>query len=161
MEKLKVLFLCEHNSARSQMAEGLLRHLFGDTYEVFSAGMRPTPVHPLAIQVMAELGIDISHQTSKHLAVFRHRPIDMVVSVCQLQPTLTCSLCASPMVKGRPAIVAERLPRAKHYLHHGFKDPSGADGNDEDRLRAFRRVRDDIQQWLRAKFADPKAVGLA
>lgn len=161
MEKLKVLFLCEHNSARSQMAEGLLRHLFGDTYEVFSAGMRPRPVHPLAIQVMAELGIDIAHQTSKHLAAFRSRPIDLVVSVCQLGPTLTCSLCASPLVQGRPAIIATRLPRAKQYRHHGFKDPSTVGGSDEDRIRAFRRVRDDIRQWLLITFADPKTLKLA
>ncbi|MCJ7425026.1 arsenate reductase ArsC, partial [Candidatus Bathyarchaeota archaeon] len=83
MNKMKVLFLCEHNSARSQMAEGLLRHLYGEKYEVFSAGSNPTRVHPLTIKVMAEIGIDISKQTSKSIEEFRNKEIDLVVSVCR------------------------------------------------------------------------------
>jgi arsenate reductase len=142
------------------MAEGLLRHLFGDKYEVFSAGASPTQVNPLAIRVMAEIGIDISKQTSKSIEEFRHKQIDLVVSVCQSRSQLACSLCSSPIVKGRPEIVITTLPGAKHYLHHGFSDPSEADGSDEERATAFRRTRDDIKNWLTESFADPKTVGL-
>ena len=87
---MKVLFLCEHNSARSQMAEGLLRHLYGEKYEVFSAGSNPTQVNPFAIKVMAEIGIDISKQYSKSIEEFRNKEIDLVVSVCRSSPKLMC-----------------------------------------------------------------------
>ena len=100
MNKMKVLFLCEHNSARSQMAEGLLRHLYGEKYEVFSAGSNPTQVNPFAIKVMAEIGIDISKQYSKNIEEFRNKSIDVVVSVCQSSAKLMCSLCSSPIVMG-------------------------------------------------------------
>ena len=83
MTKTKILFLCTHNSARSQIAEGLLRSLYGDRYEVFSAGTNPTLVNPLAIKVMAEDGIDISRQYSKNLDVYKDADIDLVVSVCR------------------------------------------------------------------------------
>ena len=91
MNKMRVLFLCEHNSARSQMAEGLLRHLYGEKYEVFSAGSNPTQVNPFAIKVMAEIGIDISKQTSKSIEEFRNKEIDLVVSVCRSSAKLMCS----------------------------------------------------------------------
>jgi len=158
MYKMKVLFLCEHNSARSQMAEGLLRNLYGDNYEVFSAGSNPTKVHPLAIKVMAEIGIDISKQVSKSIEEFRNKKIDLVVSVCRSSAKLTCSLCSSPIVMGRPEIITTSIPGAKHYLHHGFNDPSEVDGSDEEKTMAFRRTRDDIKQWIIDKFADPKTV---
>ena len=159
MNKMKVLFLCEHNSARSQMAEGLLRHLYGEKYEVFSAGSNPAKVHPLAIKVMAEIGIDTSKQTSKSLEEFRNKEIDLVVSVCRSSARLTCSLCSSPIVMGRPEIINTTIPRAKHYLHHGFNDPSEADGSDEEKTIAFQRIRDDIKQWIIDNFADRKTVG--
>ena len=127
MNKLKVLFLCEHNSARSQMAEGLLRYLYGEKYEVFSAGLNPTKVNPFAIKVMAEIGIDISKQTSKSIEEFRNKEIDLVVSVCRSSAKLMCSLCSSPIVMGRPEIINMTIPGAKHYLHHGFNDPSEVD----------------------------------
>ena len=154
MNKMKVLFLCEHNSARSQMAEGLLRHLYGEKYEVFSAGSNPTLVNPFAIKVMAEIGIDISKQTSKSIEEFRNKEIDLVVSVCRSSAKLMCSLCSSPIVMGRPEIIGETLPRAKHYLHHGFADPSEVVGSDEQKTMVFRRTRDDIKKWILESFAD-------
>ena len=159
MNKMKVLFLCEHNSARSQMAEGLLRHLFGDKYEVFSAGSNPTQVNPFAIKVMAEIGIDISKQYSKSIEEFGNKEIDLLVSVCRSSAKLLCSLCSSPIVMGRPEIINTTIPGAKQYLHHGFDDPSEVEGSDEEKLNAFRRTRDDIKQWVIDNFADRKTVG--
>ena len=158
MNKMKVLFLCEHNSARSQMAEGLLRYLYGEKYEVFSAGSKPTKVNPLAIKVMAEIGIDISKQYSKSIEEFRNKEIDLVVSVCQSSAKLMCSLCSSPIVMGRPEIINTTIPGAKHYLRHGFNDPSEVDGSDEEKAMAFRRTRDDIKQWMIDNFAEPQTV---
>ena len=155
---MKVLFLCEHNSARSQMVEGLLRHLYGKEYEVFSAGSSPTQVNPLAIKVMAEIGIDISKQTSKSIEEFRNREIDLVISVCQSTAKLTCSLCSSPIVMGRPEIIDTTTPGAKRYLHHGFHDPSEVDGSEEEKTMAFRHTRDDIKKWIIDNFADPNTV---
>jgi arsenate reductase len=158
MNKMKVLFLCEHNSARSQMAEGMLRHLYGEKYEAFSAGSNPTQVNPLAIKVMAEIGIDISRQTSKSIEEFRNKEIDLVVSVCRSSAKLMCSLCSSPIVMGRPEIINTTIPGAKHYLHHGFNDPSEVDGSDEEKTMVFRHTRDDIKQWIIDVFADPETV---
>jgi len=158
MKKIKVLFLCEYNSARSQMAEGLLRHLYGEKYEVFSAGANPTHVNPFATKVMADIGIDISKQTSKSIEEFRNKEIDLVVSVCRSSAKLMCSLCSSPIVMGRPEIINTTIPRAKHYLHHGFNDPSEVIGSDEEKTMAFRRTRDDIKQWIIDNFADPKTI---
>jgi arsenate reductase len=135
MDKMKVLFLCTHNSARSQMAEGLLRHLYDDRYEVFSAGATPTLVNPFAIKAMAEIGIDISKQRSKSIEEFRNRPIDLVVSVCKISAKVVCVFCSSPLIGGRPEIINETLPDAKRYLVHPFDDP-------------FRRTRDDIKKWI-------------
>ena len=160
MDKMKVLFLCEHNSARSQMAEGLLRHLYGEKYEVFSAGASPTQVNPFAVKVMAEIGIDISKQYSKSIEEFRNKEIDLVVSVCRSSPKLLCSLCSSPIVLGKPEIINTTIPGAKRYLRHGFNDPSEADGSDEEKTETFRRTRDDIKQWIISNFADPKTTNL-
>ena len=140
------------------MAEGLLKHLYDEKYEVFSAGANPTQVNPFAIKVMAEIGIDISTQTSKSIEEFRNKEIDLVVSVCQSSPKLMCSLCSSPMIMGRPEIINTTIPGAKHYLHHGFEDPSDVEGNDEEKLNAFRRIRDKIKRWMIDSFADPEAV---
>src|SRR4030043_2487316 len=96
MSKVKVLFLCTHNSARSQIAEGLLRHIYGDKYEVYSAGATPTRVNPLAVKVMAEIGIDISGQVSKSIEEFKGRDIDFVVTVCKSTPRLSCPFCSTP-----------------------------------------------------------------
>jgi arsenate reductase (thioredoxin) len=156
MSKIKVLFLCTHNSARSQMAEGLLRHIYGEKYEVFSAGITPTKVNPFAIKVMAEIGIDISKQYSKSIKEFRGKDIDLVVSVCKSSAKLTCPLCSSPMVFDRPLIISKTLPGAKRYLQNPFDDPSEVEGSDEEKLGAFRRARDDIKKWILEYFANLK-----
>jgi arsenate reductase len=153
MSRVKVLFLCNHNSARSQMAEGLLRYLHGDKYEVFSAGASPTQVNPLAIRVMAEIGVDISGHRSKSVEEFRGKDIDLVVSVCESSVKVVCPFCSSPMVGDRPEIIGETLPGAKRYLHRPFGDPSEVEGSDEEKLAAFRRTRDDIRKWIIDYFA--------
>ena len=153
MDKIKVLFLCTHNSARSQMAEGLLRHSYGEKYEVFSAGSSPTQVHPFAIKVMGEIGIDISKQTSKSIEEFRNKDIDLVASVCRSSAKVICPFCSSPIIGGRPEIIKTTLQGAKQYIHHGFSDPSEVDESDEERLAAFRRTRDDIKKWILNYFA--------
>src|ERR671914_2922931 len=127
MEKTRVLFLCTHNSARSQMAEGLLRHLAGDRFEVMSAGTEATSVKPEAITAMAELGVDISGQESKTLDRYLDEPFDHVVTVCD-DANEACPV----------------FPGAKSRLHWSFRDPSQATGSDEERLGVFRGVRDEI-----------------
>lgn len=140
------------------MAEGLLRHLYGEKYEVYSAGSTPKQVSPFAVRVMAEIGIDISKQYSKSIEEFRDKEIDLVVSVCQSSAGLTCPLCASPIVMGRPEIINTTLPGAKHYLHQGFNDPSETKVSDEEKTNAFRRIRDEIKHWIIDNFADPETV---
>jgi arsenate reductase len=142
------------------MAEGLLKHQYGDNYEVFSAGSNPTQINPLAVKAMAEIGIDISKQVSKSIGEFRNEEIDLVVSVCRSSAKLTCSLCSSPMIMGRPEIVNSTIPGAKHYLHHGFNDPSEVDGSDDEKIAAFRRTRDAIRKWILDSFADLKMEDL-
>ena len=127
MRKNRILFLCTHNSARSQMAEGLLRHLAGDRFEVYSAGTEATFVRPEAVSVMAELGVDISGQASETLDRYLHEPFDHVVTVCD-DANEACPV----------------FPGAKNRLHWSFRDPSRATGGDEERLGAFREVRDEI-----------------
>ena len=157
MNKVRVLFLCMHNSARSQIAEGLLRHYYGAKYEVFSAGATPTSVNPFAVKVMAEIGIDISKQHSKSIEEFRGKDIDLVVSVCTSSARVTCPFCSSPLLRGRPEIIDETLPGAKRYLHYPFSDPSEVDGSDEGKLAAFQRTRDEIKKWILEYFANLKA----
>ena len=155
-EKRRVLFLCTHNSARSQMAEGLLRHFYDEKYEVFSAGATPTRVNPLAIKVMGEIGIDISKQSSKSIEEFRGKDIDLVVTVCISTPRLSCPFCSSPTTGGRPEIIRETLPRAKDFLQHGFSDPSEVEGSEKEKIEAFRRIRDEIKMWILDYFTDLK-----
>jgi arsenate reductase (thioredoxin) len=133
----KVLFLCTHNSARSQMAEGLLRHLAGDRFEVMSAGTEATSVRPEATRAMAELGVDISGQESKTLERYLGETFDYVVTVCD-DANETCPV----------------FPGAKNRLHWSFRDPSRAEGSEEERLGVFRTVRDDIQDRIRKEFLD-------
>ena len=156
MNKIRILFLCTHNSARSQMAEGLLRHLYGEKYKVFSAGTNPTRVHPLAIKVMTEIGIDISAQYSKNLEEFGNVDIDLAVTVCQSSAKTICLLCSSSTFMGRPAIINAKLHKTKHYLLHGFSDPSEVEGTEDEKLAAFRRTRDEIKKWIIEEFADLK-----
>lgn len=128
MSKIRVLFLCTHNSARSQMAEGLLRHLAGGRFEAHSAGTEATSVRPLAARAMAEIGSDISDQESKTLQRYLGEPFDYVVTVCDAANE------ACPI-----------FPGAKHRLHWSFPDPSGVTGTEEERLEVFRAVRDEIR----------------
>lgn len=158
MDKTKVLFLCTHNSARSQMAEGLLRHIYGYRYEVFSAGATPTRVNPFAVKAMGEIGIDISKHRSKSIEEFRGKDIDLVVSVCESSVKVICPFCSSPIVGDRPEIIGKTLPGAKRYLHQPFSDPSEVEGSDEEKLAAFRRTRDDIRKWILDYFADANKV---
>ncbi len=101
---------------------------------------------------MAEVGIDISNQYSKSMDVFRGKDLDLVVSVCKSSVKLTCALCASPMIDDKPRIVNETLPEAKHYLHHPFDDPSEVDGTEGGKLEAFRRIRDEMKDWILSYF---------
>jgi arsenate reductase (thioredoxin) len=127
----RVLFICTHNSARSQMAEGLLRHLGGDRFEAFSAGTEATLVRPLAIKAMAELGIDISGQQSKTLDRYVNEPFDDVITVCDTAAE------ACPI-----------FPGAVHRQHWSFEDPSKATGSEEEQLEIYRRVRDQIRSHI-------------
>jgi arsenate reductase len=128
MSKQRILFLCTHNSARSQMAEGLLRALGGDRFEAFSAGTEATRVRPLAIRAMTELGIDISGQESKTLDRYLDQPFDKVITVCD-QANEAC-----PVFFG-----------AKQRLHWSFPDPSKASGTEAEQLAVYRSVRDAIR----------------
>lgn len=127
----KVLFLCTHNSARSQMAEGFMRHLGGNTHEVFSAGTEKTFVRPQAIRVMAEIGIDISQQESKTLGQYLQDGFDEVITVCD-DANEACPV----------------FPNAKNRRHWSFPDPSKAQGSEEERLQVYRAVRDAIRQKI-------------
>jgi arsenate reductase len=129
MSRQRVLFLCTHNSARSQMAEGFLRALAGDRFEVESAGTEETRVNPLAVRAMAEVGIDLSGHASKTLDRFLGEPWEWVITVCD-SANERCPV----------------FPRGGRRLHWSFDDPSGATGSDEERLAVFRRVRDEIQR---------------
>ena len=136
------------------MAEGLLRHFYGEKYEVFSAGATPTQVNPFAVMVMAEIGIDISKQTSKSIEEFRDNDIDLVISVCSSSAKVVCPFCSSPLTRGRPEIINETLSRAKRYLHNPFDDPSEVEGSKDEKVAAFRRARDDIKKWILDYFAE-------
>ena len=128
MSKTRVLFVCTHNSARSQMAEAFLRELGGDEFDVQSAGTRSTVVHPFSIQAMAEVGIDISLHDSKSVDRFLGQTFDLVITVCD-DAAETC-----PVFPGNA--------KRKHW---SFPDPSAATGDDEQRFSAFVRVRDEIR----------------
>jgi len=134
-ERKKVLFLCTHNSARSQMAEGILRSIHGDEYEAFSAGTEPSRVNPYAVRAMAEIGIDISEHVSKHIEKFDGHNFDTVVTVCD-----------------NAKEVCPTFPGANKYLHKGFTDPSKFRGKDEEILAGFRKVRDEIKGWIEEEF---------
>ncbi len=133
MDKKKVLFICTQNSARSQMAEGLLRSLYGDRYEVFSAGTNPFRVNPFAIEAMKKAGIDISSHRSKSIDEFVEMDIDYAVTVCDSAKE-NCPY----------------FPSARVLLHKGFTDPAVTNGNDAEKLAVFEKVRDEIKTWIEA-----------
>ncbi len=129
MTKPTVLILCTGNSCRSHLAEGILRHMAGDLFEVHSAGSNPAGyVHPVAIQVMKEIGIDISGHSSKHMNEFLGRKIDTVITVC-----------------GKADQACPMFPGQVNRYHWGFDDPAHAQGTEEEILNVFRRVRDQIK----------------
>lgn len=129
----RVIFVCTHNSARSQMAEGMLRAWGGDRFEVFSAGTEATRVRPEAITVMAEIGIDIGDQASKTLEPFLGESFSWLVTVCD-QAREACPT----------------LPGVRNQAHWSIEDPSGVQGDEETRLQAFRAARDDLRHRVRA-----------
>ena len=134
MRKTKVLFLCTGNSCRSQMAEGFARQLKGDVIEAFSAGVAPKGLNPLAVRAMAEVGIDISQQRSRHIDQFKDVPLDVVVTVCG-HAHETC-----PVFPGRTKVV-----------HVGFDDPPvlARDAkSDDEAMVHYRRVRDEIREFV-------------
>jgi len=135
-EPIRVLFVCTHNSARSQMAEGWLRQLAGDRYEVHSAGTEATRVRPLAVRAMAEAGVDIAGHASKTLDRYLGEPWDYVVTVCD-DANEACPL----------------FPGGKQRLHWSFPDPSRATGTEEEQLAVYRRVRDAVLARVQALIA--------
>jgi arsenate reductase (thioredoxin) len=135
MPKQRVLILCTGNSARSQMAEGLLRHDAGDRFDVFSAGTKPTEVRPEAITVMQELGIDISGHRSKSVHDFAGQDFDYVVTVCD-NAKASCPV----------------FPAGTRQIHWSFDDPAAVVGSRDERLAEFRRVRGQLRERLRELF---------
>jgi len=141
--KPKVLFLCTGNSARSQMAEGYLRHVAGDRFEAISAGIEPKGLNPLAVTAMREIGIDISQHRSKDVATLLGQHIPYVITVCD-NARERCPI----------------FPRTWKFLHWSLEDPSQARGTPEERLAVFRRIRDQLiglidEQLVKAEAAKP------
>jgi arsenate reductase len=132
-DKKRVLILCTGNSARSQMAEGLLRHDAGERFTVESAGTKPGIVRPEAITVMKEAGIDITSHRSKHVDEFVGKSFDYVLTVCDNAKE------SSPVFFGKAV-----------RLHHSFNDPAAVEGTEETRLSAFRKVRDELRGYLKS-----------
>lgn len=128
----RILILCTGNSARSQMAEGLVRHDSGDVVDVYSAGTQPGAVRPEAVTVMRELGIDISGHRSKHVEEFAAQHFDLVLTVCD-NARDSCPLFTNTATS----------------VHHSFEDPAAAVGTEAERLHVYRRVRDQLRQYLR------------
>lgn len=139
---MRVLFLCVHNSARSQMAEGMLRAWAGHAAEAHSAGNQVAEVRPLAIRAMDEIGIDISGHRSKAVEEFAGQRFDFAITVCA-EAEEACPY----------------FPGAAAQLHWAFDDPSGAQGTEEEQLAVFRRVRDEIGDHIRAFTADHSLGG--
>jgi len=137
--KTQILFLCTHNSCRSQMAEALANHFLGDRCQAFSAGTESTRVNPLAAQVLSELGVDTSPLRSKTLDEFSGQNFDHVVTLCG-DANDKCPLFFGGLER----------------LHHGFDDPSRLTGSEEKVLPEFRRVRDEIKNWIINYFGGPQ-----
>jgi arsenate reductase (thioredoxin) len=134
----RILIICTGNSARSQMAEGILRQDGGEKFEVFSAGVKPGSVRTEAIQVMGEIGIDISGHRSKSVDEFTKQQFDYVITVCD-NAKETCPI----------------FPGKATRIHQSFEDPPPPSvGSDEERLAIFRRVRDEIREWIRGFLAE-------
>jgi len=132
MPRKKILIICTHNSARSQMAEGLINALYSNKFEVYSAGTEVSKVKPQAIKVLKEIGIDISHHYSKHIRDFYGTKFDLAVTVCDNAKKI-CPV----------------FPGAKKNLHKSFPNPTAIKGTEEEKLEGFRKVRDQIHQWIK------------
>ena len=133
----KVLFICTHNSARSHMAEGFVNALYSDRYNAFSAGTEPSTVSPYAVRVMREIGIDISDHRSKSVDEFIDQELDYVVTVCD-----------------HAKEVCPFFPGGRKALHKGFQDPASIAGTEDEKLSLFRRVRDEIRDWVEKSFGN-------
>jgi arsenate reductase len=142
-DRTRVLVLCTGNSARSQMAEGILRHDSGHRFEVWSAGTHPTAVHPLAVEAMREIGIDIAHHASKSIEDLPVDSFDYVITVCD-RANENCPV----------------FQNVRRRIHWGFADPAEAVGSEEERLEAFRAVRDRLRQRL-ASFATAPLLAIS
>ena len=134
-EKKKILILCTGNSARSQMAEGLLKHITSSEYEINSAGTKPSIVRPEAIKALAEIGIDISKNRSKSVDEFANEEINYVLTVCD-NANENCPY----------------FPAKTKLIHHSFEDPAEIQGDEETRLNAFRKIRDEIKEYFESDF---------
>jgi arsenate reductase len=132
--KKTVLFLCTHNSARSQMAEAYLNRLYGDRYEAHSAGITPTRINPYVVKVMGEEGIDLSGARSKSMDEYLDRNFDLVVTVCD-SARESC-----------PIFPGDEL------IHHAFRDPSTLRGSEDEVLAQVREIRDEIREWVTEYF---------
>lgn len=135
-EQKRVLFICTHNSARSQIAEGLMNTFYGDDYIAWSAGTEPTQVNLYAIRVMEEVGIDVAGHYSKGMESFLEQDFDYVITVCD-----------------HANEVCPFFPDGKERIHKGFQDPSTIEGPEEEKLAGFRHTRDEIKTWLEQVFA--------
>ena len=140
--KPKVLFLCTGNSARSQMAEGYLRHVAGDRFEPLSAGIEPKGLNPLAVEAMREIGIDISQQRSKDVAELLGQAIPYVITVCD-DARERCPI----------------FPLTYKFLHWSFDDPAAAQGSHDEKLTVFRQVRDELRRRIDEELFDSFAAG--
>lgn len=139
MDKKRVLFLCTHNSCRSQMAEGLLNAMYGSKYKAYSAGIQATKVNPYAVEVMKEIGIDLSKHYSKNIEDFRGEEFDFVVTVCD-NAKESC-----------PFFPGEKV------VHKSFEDPADFKGDIEKTLEVFKKVRDEIKNWIQITFGEGNA----
>lgn len=133
--KMKILFICTHNSVRSQMAEGIANSMFGDSFEAYSAGTSPSSVNPYAISAMKDIGINIENNRSKSVNEFNDLNFDYAVTVCD-SARESC-----PVFTG-----------AKKVIHKSFNDPSSTTGNSEEILEEFKSVRDQIKTWIEEEF---------
>lgn len=129
------------------MAEGLLRAIYGDRYEAYSAGVEATTVNPHAVIVMKEIGIDISSQRSKTPQEFQDTTFDLAVTVCD-RAKVACPICSTNLQ------LPTRSPRAREVIHRNFEDPAAAVGSEEERLKVFRQVRDEIKDWISRTFGE-------
>lgn len=132
--KKKVLFICKNNSGRSQMAEGLLKHYYGEYYEVYSAGSIPSSINPLTIEVMSEIGIDISDHESKNLKKFQGMGFHYIITLCSPEE-ISCPV----------------FPDGKILIHYQFTDPRVM-GTTQEKLILLRTVRDEIKEWIIKEF---------